>query len=305
MSLAFVVVLAGLALVPLPGPGWAIVFIGLGMLALEFEWAENLMEKVLNRLEAAQESAPRTPPRCRRRSGSPPRSSGSRPSSRPRSSGTSRCCRSRSWVPAAGRAWRRRCGRRGGGRGVLELLLGAEQRVEHLLAQALGDGERDAAADDVSSSRRPKLRPFLCLGASRSATRRVAERLGGVLEVLLQLLVVEDLLRRRLAVAEASGGVARGLVGLHMFSRSSSSSITRCTYGVFLTATAAAPALAAFFFAAMVTSRSESSVREHTLQRSLEYFAHALDPHELEVVAQHARGCPRGRPRCASARSRA
>ena len=57
MILAIVVVLAGLALVPLPGPGWAIVFVGLSMLALEFKWAENLMEKVLNRLEAAQEAA--------------------------------------------------------------------------------------------------------------------------------------------------------------------------------------------------------------------------------------------------------
>ncbi len=54
---AFAIVLAGLALVPLPGPGWAIVFVGLGMLALEFKWAERLMEKILNRLEAAQESA--------------------------------------------------------------------------------------------------------------------------------------------------------------------------------------------------------------------------------------------------------
>ena len=57
MVLAFVIVLGGLALVPLPGPGWAIVFVGLGMLALEFKWAENLMEKVLNRLEAAQQAA--------------------------------------------------------------------------------------------------------------------------------------------------------------------------------------------------------------------------------------------------------
>ena len=39
--LAFVIFLGGLALVPLPGPGWAVVFVGLGMLALEFEWAEN------------------------------------------------------------------------------------------------------------------------------------------------------------------------------------------------------------------------------------------------------------------------
>ena len=57
MVLAFVVVLAGLALVPLPGPGWAIGFIGLGMLALEFDWAENLMETILDRFAAAKESA--------------------------------------------------------------------------------------------------------------------------------------------------------------------------------------------------------------------------------------------------------
>ena len=62
MILAFVVVLGGLALVPLPGPGWAIVFLGLGMLALEFKWAEQLMEKILNRLQAAQESAKNATP---------------------------------------------------------------------------------------------------------------------------------------------------------------------------------------------------------------------------------------------------
>jgi uncharacterized protein (TIGR02611 family) len=55
--LAFLILLGGLALVPLPGPGWAIVFVGLGMLALEFKWAERLMEKILNRLQAAQERA--------------------------------------------------------------------------------------------------------------------------------------------------------------------------------------------------------------------------------------------------------
>jgi len=60
--IAFTVVLGGLALVPLPGPGWAIVFIGLGMLALEFKWAENLMEKVLNRLDFAQEAAKNATP---------------------------------------------------------------------------------------------------------------------------------------------------------------------------------------------------------------------------------------------------
>jgi len=59
---AFAILVGGLALVPLPGPGWAIVFVGLGMLALEFKWAERLMEKILDRLEAAKESASNASP---------------------------------------------------------------------------------------------------------------------------------------------------------------------------------------------------------------------------------------------------
>ena len=38
------VVLLGLVLVPFPGPGWLIVFIGLGILATEFAWAERLLD---------------------------------------------------------------------------------------------------------------------------------------------------------------------------------------------------------------------------------------------------------------------
>jgi uncharacterized protein (TIGR02611 family) len=37
------VVLVGLVLVPLPGPGWLIVIFGLGILAIEFLWARRLM----------------------------------------------------------------------------------------------------------------------------------------------------------------------------------------------------------------------------------------------------------------------
>ncbi len=36
------IVVGGLALVPLPGPGWLIVFVGLAVLATEFEWAARL-----------------------------------------------------------------------------------------------------------------------------------------------------------------------------------------------------------------------------------------------------------------------
>jgi uncharacterized protein (TIGR02611 family) len=38
-------VVGGLALVPLPGPGWVIVFVGLGVLATEFAWAEHLLRR--------------------------------------------------------------------------------------------------------------------------------------------------------------------------------------------------------------------------------------------------------------------
>ena len=62
MVLAFAILIGGIALIPLPGPGWAIVFLGLGMLALEFKWAENLMEKILDRLEAAKEAAENASP---------------------------------------------------------------------------------------------------------------------------------------------------------------------------------------------------------------------------------------------------
>lgn len=41
-ALGLVIVLGGLALVPLPGPGWVIVFVGVGVWASEFEWARRL-----------------------------------------------------------------------------------------------------------------------------------------------------------------------------------------------------------------------------------------------------------------------
>ena len=43
LLVGLVMVLGGLALVPLPGPGWLIVFLGLGILATEFSWAERLL----------------------------------------------------------------------------------------------------------------------------------------------------------------------------------------------------------------------------------------------------------------------
>jgi uncharacterized protein (TIGR02611 family) len=45
-TLGAAVVALGLALVPLPGPGWAIVFFGLAIWAIEFAWAARLLDWV-------------------------------------------------------------------------------------------------------------------------------------------------------------------------------------------------------------------------------------------------------------------
>jgi uncharacterized protein (TIGR02611 family) len=48
-----VVVLAGLAMIPLPGPGLLIVAAGLAILALEFAWAERWLERTIEQVDAA------------------------------------------------------------------------------------------------------------------------------------------------------------------------------------------------------------------------------------------------------------
>jgi uncharacterized protein (TIGR02611 family) len=52
----FVVVLAGLAMLVLPGPGLVVIAIGLGILALEFAWAERLLERTVDRMEEAADT---------------------------------------------------------------------------------------------------------------------------------------------------------------------------------------------------------------------------------------------------------
>jgi len=49
-----VLVLGGLALVPLPGPGWLVVIVGLVVWASEFEFAQSVLEWVKARLNAWQ-----------------------------------------------------------------------------------------------------------------------------------------------------------------------------------------------------------------------------------------------------------
>lgn len=42
----------GIVLIPYPGPGWLVVFAGLGILALEFEWAGRLLGRARARYDA-------------------------------------------------------------------------------------------------------------------------------------------------------------------------------------------------------------------------------------------------------------
>jgi uncharacterized protein (TIGR02611 family) len=55
-----IVLLAGVAMLVLPGPAFVVIPIGLAMLALEFAWAENMLEKALERAEAAKGAVKKT-----------------------------------------------------------------------------------------------------------------------------------------------------------------------------------------------------------------------------------------------------
>jgi uncharacterized protein (TIGR02611 family) len=55
-----IVVLAGLAMLVLPGPALVVIPIGLAMLALEFAWAEKMLEMALERAEVAKDKVTET-----------------------------------------------------------------------------------------------------------------------------------------------------------------------------------------------------------------------------------------------------
>jgi uncharacterized protein (TIGR02611 family) len=55
----FLVVLTGIAMLVLPGPGLLVIAIGLGILALEFAWAERLLERTVGRMEDAADTVRR------------------------------------------------------------------------------------------------------------------------------------------------------------------------------------------------------------------------------------------------------
>jgi uncharacterized protein (TIGR02611 family) len=57
----FVVLLAGVIMLVTPGPGIPVILLGLGMLALEFAWAERWLERILTRAESAVEQVAQGP----------------------------------------------------------------------------------------------------------------------------------------------------------------------------------------------------------------------------------------------------
>lgn len=48
----FLIVAGGVVLLPLPGPGWVIIFLGLAIWASEFEWARRLRNFAVDKVKA-------------------------------------------------------------------------------------------------------------------------------------------------------------------------------------------------------------------------------------------------------------
>lgn len=59
-TLGMLILLGGVVMLVTPGPAFVLIPIGLAMLALEFTWAERLLEKSLQQAQIAQEKAAQT-----------------------------------------------------------------------------------------------------------------------------------------------------------------------------------------------------------------------------------------------------
>ena len=57
-----IVLLAGVVMIPYPGPGWLVVFAGLGILSTEFEWAQRVLKFAKGKYDAWQEWLKRQSP---------------------------------------------------------------------------------------------------------------------------------------------------------------------------------------------------------------------------------------------------
>jgi uncharacterized protein (TIGR02611 family) len=52
----FTLLVIGLVMIVTPGPGWLVIFFGLGLLAAEFMWARRLMERMKREGERVREA---------------------------------------------------------------------------------------------------------------------------------------------------------------------------------------------------------------------------------------------------------
>src|SRR5215203_2277572 len=101
-----------------------------------------------------------------------------------------------------------------GGGGVLELLFGAEERIEDGLAGSLADGQGDSRTDDRDEQQATDAALAL-LGLAAQRLRGFLQALGGLAQVLLDLLVAGYGLDRPFAVAgRPAVGALGGLEGV-------------------------------------------------------------------------------------------
>jgi uncharacterized protein (TIGR02611 family) len=56
-ALGVAIVAAGIVMLPLPGPGWAVIFLGLAVLATEYAWAHRTLVFAKDRAQYAWETA--------------------------------------------------------------------------------------------------------------------------------------------------------------------------------------------------------------------------------------------------------
>jgi hypothetical protein len=108
-----------------------------------------------------------------------------------------------------------RCGlRRRRRRAVVELLLGADEKVEHARAQVLAEDHRQRACDREQQQRAADpSAPARLLGGLAQRARRLAQRVRRIPDLALELAILEQGSRRRLAVAHAPVGIPRRPVG--------------------------------------------------------------------------------------------
>ncbi len=55
--IGFTIILIGIILIVLPGPAFIVIPLGLGVLALEFEWARRMLQKVKEKVARKKNSA--------------------------------------------------------------------------------------------------------------------------------------------------------------------------------------------------------------------------------------------------------